>query len=315
MITLEYVYVLIGLFLLVAALQTLSDRSNARRFSTAAFWGLLAVAFVAGDYLPAEVMGALVIALAVIAGAGGLRSGRHPASDLAARRDSAARLGHWLLLPVLMVSVLTLVLAVGLKHVEIGGTTLISPRQGTVVSLGASCALAFCLALRITGERPLRAVHAGRRLLDAIGWTALLPLLLAVLGGIFAQAGVGELLSGFLTDALPLENHAVALVAYAVGMALFTMVMGNAFAAFPVMSIGIGLPVLVGQHHADPAPLAALGMLAGYCGTLLTPMAANFNIVPAALLELRDQHAVIRAQSSTAVLLFCCNLALLFFLV
>jgi uncharacterized membrane protein len=315
MITLEHIYVLIGLFLLVAALQTLSDRGNARRFSSAVFWSLLAIAFLAGDYLPADVMGALVVALAIIAGAGGLRGGSHPAPDPVACRDGAARLGHWLLLPVLMISVLTLVLAVGLKHVEIGGKMLISTTQTTVVSLGASCTLAFCLALRITGERPLRAVHAGRRLLDAVGWAALLPLLLAVLGGIFARAGVGELVSRLLTDALPLGNHAVALLAYALGMALFTMVMGNAFAAFPVISIGIGLPVLVGQHHADPAPLAALGMLAGYCGTLLTPMAANFNIVPAALLELRDQHAVIRAQSSTAVLLFCCNLALLFFLV
>lgn len=315
MITLAHVYVLIGLFLLVAALQTVRDRGNGRRFSSAAFWGLLAVAFLAGDYLPADAMGALVIALAIIAGAGGLRSGSHPVPDLTARRDGAERLGHWLLLPVLMISVLTLVLAVGLKHVEIGGATLISTKQGTVVALGASCSLAFCLALRITGDGPLLAVHAGRRLLDAVGWAALLPLLLAVLGGIFARAGVGDLLSRLLTDVLPLGNHAVALVAYALGMALFTMVMGNAFAAFPVISIGIGLPVLVGQHHADPAPLAALGMLAGYCGTLLTPMAANFNIVPAALLELSDQHAVIRAQAATAVLLFCCNLALLFFLV
>ena len=37
-------------------------------------------------------------------------------------------------------------------------------------------------------------------------------------------------------------------------------------------------------------------MLTGYCGTLMTPMAANFNIVPAALLELDDPYAVIRAQ-------------------
>ena len=35
--------------------------------------------------------------------------------------------------------------------------------------------------------------------------------------------------------------------------------------------------------------IGAIGMLAGFCGTLMTPMAANFNIVPAALLELKDQ--------------------------
>ena len=42
--------------------------------------------------------------------------------------------------------------------------------------------------------------------------------------------------------------------------------------------------------------MAAIGMLSGFCGTLMTPMAANFNIVPAALLELADRNAVIKAQ-------------------
>ena len=52
-------------------------------------------------------------------------------------------------------------------------------------------------------------------------------------------------------------------------------------------------------------------MLTGYCGTLLTPMAANFNIVPAVLLELRDPYGVIRAQVGTAVVLMAVNILLL----
>jgi uncharacterized membrane protein len=55
-------------------------------------------------------------------------------------------------------------------------------------------------------------------------------------------------------------------------------------------------------------------MLTGYCGTLLTPMAANFNIVPVALLELRDDWAVIKAQAPTGVALFGVNVVLLYFL-
>ena len=51
------------------------------------------------------------------------------------------------------------------------------------------------------------------------------------------------------------------------------MIMGNAFAAFPVMAAGIALPFLIIGHGAKPAPLVALGMLSGYCGTLMTPMA------------------------------------------
>ncbi len=52
-------------------------------------------------------------------------------------------------------------------------------------------------------------------------------------------------------------------------------------------------------------------MLSGFCGTLLTPMAANFNIVPAAVLELRDRNAVIKVQAPTAFLLLAANTALM----
>ena len=71
-----------------------------------------------------------------------------------------------------------------------------------------------------------------------------------------------------------------------------------------------GEPVVVLSHAAwmrhfggDPAVIGAVGMLAGFCGTLMTPMAANFNIVPAALLELKDRNGVIDIdQDGDAVL-------------
>ena len=81
-----------------------------------------------------------------------------------------------------------------------------------------------------------------------------------------------------------------AVLAFGLGMALFTIIMGNAFAAFPVMTAAIGLPILIQGYGGDPAVVGAIGMLAGFCGTLMTPMAANFNIVPARLLELNDQQ-------------------------
>jgi uncharacterized membrane protein len=90
------------------------------------------------------------------------------------------------------------------------------------------------------------------------------------------------------------------------------MIMGNAFAAFAVVTGGIGLPFIVQQHGGNPAIMAAIGMLTGYCGTLVTPMAANFNIVPALLLELTDRYAVIKAQAPVAVVIFIANLLLMY---
>ena len=79
------------------------------------------------------------------------------------------------------------------------------------------------------------------------------------------------------------------------------------------MIAAIGVPILIQQDGGDPAVIGAVGMLAGFCGTLMTPMAANFNIVPAALLELRNQYGVIKAQVATALPLLVANILILYF--
>jgi len=79
-----------------------------------------------------------------------------------------------------------------------------------------------------------------------------------------------------------------------------------------------GAHLIVQRLHGDPAGMAAIGMLSGFCGTLMTPMAANFNVVPASLLELPDRDApfngVIRAQVPTALLLLVANTLFMYFL-
>jgi uncharacterized membrane protein len=75
------------------------------------------------------------------------------------------------------------------------------------------------------------------------------------------------------------------------------------------------LPLIVHKFGGDVVVMASVGMLSGYCGTLVTPMAANFNIVPAALLELPDKNAVIKAQVPTALLLLVANVAIMYFFV
>ena len=136
--------------------------------------------------------------------------------------------------------------------------------------------------------------------------------MLAALGAVFALAGVGDIIGGIAGAAIPEGSIFLTVVVFALGMALFTMIMGNAFAAFPVMAAAIGIPLLVEGYGGNPAVIGAVGMLAGFCGTLLTPMAANFNIVPAALLELKDQNAVIRQQIGTAVPLWVCNVVIIY---
>ena len=168
--------------------------------------------------------------------------------------------------------------------------------------------LAFAL-LRPPVGTPLR---EGRRLIDAVSWAAALPQMLAALGAVFVLSGVGKVVASLVTSTVPMTSGTAAVVAYAVGMALFTIVMGNAFAAFPVMTAGVGLPLIVHQFGGNPVTMSALGMLSGFCGTLMTPMAANFNIVPVALLELRSSYAVIKAQLPTAIPLLVANVVIMY---
>ena len=78
--------------------------------------------------------------------------------------------------------------------------------------------------------------------------------------------------------------------------------MGNAFAAITVMAVGIGAPFVL-AYGADPAPIGILALTCGYCGTLCTPMAANFNIVPVAMLDMKDRMGEIKKQVLPAMVM------------
>ncbi|MEO7756031.1 MAG: DUF979 family protein, partial [Dokdonella sp.] len=246
---------------------------------------------------------------------GGLRTAVESAEIVQARRESARALGSRLFVPALSIPLLTLVLVLASKYARWGEIPLIDASQSTLISLGVACVLALVVALHTTRAKLPQALREGTRLLDTLGWAALLPMLLATLGSVFAATGVGDAIAAIVGAMIPTDSRVACLVAFALGMVLFTVIMGNAFAAFPVLMAGIGLPLLVLRHGANPAVLGSIGMLTGYCGTLLTPMAANFNIVPAVLLELPDQYGVIRAQLPTALALLAVNFVLLWLLV
>jgi len=139
-----------------------------------------------------------------------------------------------------------------------------------------------------------------------------LPQLLAALGVIFNAAGVGDVISQGISGVVPEGNRFIGVVAYCLGMMIFTMIMGNGFAAFTVITAGIGVPFVMAQG-GDPVVAGALAMTAGFCGTLLTPMAANFNALPVALLEMKDPNGVIKAQAPIALLLLVIHIALMYF--
>ncbi len=312
MITLHWLYALAGAVFAAFAIGSLRDATNPKRWGNAAFWGLLAASFWFGDRFGDIGNGALVLALVGIAGTHQLGRGTKQSTSVKQREASSERLGNRLFLPALVIPLTAFAGTLLFSYTPLKDSGLIDPKSVTLVllGLGVIIALVICYAwLRPPLTAPL---EEGRRLMDSIGWAAVLPQMLAALGTVFAVAGVGTTVGALASAILPEGSVILAVLLYALGMAAFTMIMGNAFAAFPVMAAAIGVPILIQQNGGDPAVIGAVGMLAGFCGTLMTPMAANFNIVPAALLELKNQYAVIRAQVPTAIPLLIANILILY---
>lgn len=299
---LDYVYLLVGIILFIFAIQSFLDKEHKYRIGTGLFWLLYSVSFIFGSYLSKEINGWLVIAMAVIVLVKQLGKGNYFESAIEFKKGEAVRIGNVIFVPALLVGIITFVIGFFTK-------------LGALVGLGIAAIIAMCAALYITKGNLNQGFHEGRRLIDAIGWTAILSQLLAALGYLFNLAGVGKIISSAVASVVPADNVFLVVVAYCTGMVIFTMIMGNAFAAFAMITSAIGIPMLVVAHGANPAAVGAIAMLAGYCGTLMTPMAANFNIVPVALLEMRDQYGVIKAQLPIALIMLVLNILLMYYFI
>ncbi len=308
MITYEWLYILAGAFFAIWSLLSLRDRL----WGNAAFWGLLAASFFLGSHVSDFVNGVLVLAMVGIAGIGGLKRSDPKTTSAQERFDYAKLFGNRLFIPALIVPITAVAGTLLYNFTPLSETGLFEERRETLLLFGIGVLLALVAAMAWLRPPAIAPAEEGRRLLDSIGWAAILPQMLAALGAVFALAGVGDIIGGLAGEVIPDGSVFLTVVVFALGMALFTMIMGNAFAAFPVMAAAIGIPLLVEDYGGNPAVIGAVGMLAGFCGTLMTPMAANFNIVPAALLELKDQNGVIRQQIGTAVPLWICNVAIIY---
>ncbi|HEY5713643.1 MAG TPA: DUF979 domain-containing protein [Allosphingosinicella sp.] len=313
MITIQHVFYLVGSLFGAWALLSLADRTNPKRFGNAAFWGLVALSLLAGQHLGDVANGFLVLGLSGLATFKLLGRGK-PSTGEAEREAEGAKYGNRLFLPILIVLLTAVFGTLLYLYTPLHQSGLFERNRETFILLCCGVLLALAVIFAWLRPAPLAPLDEGRRLIDAVGWAAVLPLMLAALGLVLADTGVGRTIGTLLLTVIPDGTVLPAVVVFGLGMALFTILTGNAFAAFPVMATAIGIPLLIQGYGGDPAVVGAIGMLAGFCGTLMTPMAANFNLVPAALLELKDQNGVIKAQIGTALPLLVVNIFLIYFL-
>ncbi len=301
----EPVYIAIGGLLVAYAALSLRDRPFRKGLPQALFWGVLGLVMAAGSVLPAGLVGALVIGLALLDGLRLLGLGAYSSRSDDDRAERSKALKNNLFWPILAVPAVIFLAALvtRLVHGNVG--------QAALLGLGYGAILGAVAALITARTGPLRLVQQGRRLTEIIGGVVLLPPLLASLGLLFKEAGVGDVVAALLASVVPRGSLLAGIAVYGAGMALFTLIMGNAFAAFAVITAGIGAPFVLRGSSVDPNMVTAMALTAGYCGTLLTPMAANFNIVPVALLEMRSRLGVIRFQAPFALALLAIHILLL----
>ncbi|MFN8608282.1 MAG: DUF979 family protein [Vulcanimicrobiota bacterium] len=299
---LESVYVLVGLMLLWLAALTWRDAEHPRPLTTGCFWFVLGILFALGSLLPHWLAGLLVVWLVVLDGAGQVRAGPALASLEIGRN---ARL----LWPVVIMpaSILLASLLCRWQGWDLSQGALIGLAVGSLLGLGA--------AMAVTGASLEEVGQAGRRLNDALGALSLLPQLLASLGVVFAQAGVGAWMAGHVLQVVSPDQKVTLVLANCLAMAGLAALTGNSFAAFPVVAQGILSPLLLKPFGADPDALAVLTLAVGASGTLITQMAANFNLVPVALLELKDPLGVIRLQRPVALAMWLGQAAFMVYLV
>ena len=312
MINLHWLYVLAGAVFAGFAIGSARDETNPKRLGNALFWGLVTVSFWFGDFLSDVGNGVLVLALVATAGMNLLGRGSGESSSVEEREHFSERYGNNLFLPALIIPFTAFIGTLLFNYTPLRGLGIIDPKAVTLVLLGLGVIIAIITCYAWLKPSPAAAIEEGGRLMNGVGWAAVLPQMLAALGAIFAAAGVGSTIGAVAGEIIPNGSILLAVLLYALGMVAFTMIMGNAFAAFPVMAAAIGIPILIHADGGNPAVIGAVGMLSGFCGTLLTPMAANFNIVPAALLELKSQYGVIKAQVATAIPLLIANIVILY---
>jgi uncharacterized membrane protein len=312
--SLETVYLLTGLTLVAFAVLTFIEQRHPCPAGSAAFWLILGVIFIFGTHLPHAITGLLVLTLVTLDGANRVRPGVAEQPAAAAKPATTPAntddpLGNRIFLPVLTIPLVTILFALTfrLRHLDV--------TQGALIGLGFGGLAAMVVALRLT-RAPIRTLfNDGRRLNECMGTVNILPQLLASLGVIFAAAGVGQYIADRIVEIVPRDHLFLLVLANCLAMSLFTIAMGNSFAAFPVIATGVLVPLIIQPFGVDPAMAAIITLTAGSSGTLITPMAANFNIVPAALLELKNPYAVLKYQLPFALTLWPLHVLLMYVLI
>lgn len=282
----ECIYIFMGGMCMYTAFKNLKDSKNPESLGTFIFWFILGLLLALGQWLPSMVSGILVVLMCLPAIFKKVSKGTADVPTAAETQANYEKIGLKIFIPTLCIGLFAVLCAV--TGLGIGLSALNGVAIGVILAM-------IILMIQNKSNTVKTFFNDSERMLSTVGPLSMLPMLLACLGAVFTQAGVGDVIASIVSHVIPEGNVNVGIIVYALGMMLFTMIMGNAFAAITVMTVGIGYPFVL-AYGANPTVIGMLALTCGYCGTLCTPMAANFNTVPVALLDMKKQFGVIQNQ-------------------
>lgn len=287
---LEIIYIVMGLIAIGTGIYNLMDKTNKNRYGSGLFWLALGIVIAFGRFIPSLWTGIIIIVMTIPAILQKVTKGKSNAASREYMEKMSDKIGMRIFIPALTIGFVAIIVA-------------LFTDLGALVGVGIGVLLSIIILMLFSSDnKPSVFFKDAVDMLGTVGPLSMLPMLLASLGAIFTSAGVGEVISSGVSSVVPAGNLPLGITIYAIGMVIFTMIMGNAFAAITVMTVGIGAPFVL-AYGADPALIGMIALSCGFCGTLMTPMAANFNVVPVAILEMKDKYGVIKNQIFVALIM------------
>lgn len=293
---LEIMYIMAGIILMMLGVVTLVKSKD---FISCGFWLIFGIVFTFGKYLPPAAVGTLLVILACLSATKRIKKTTFHEASREEKQECSQVIGSKIFIPALSIAIITFLVA---KFTPLGG----------LVGLGIASVVSLIVAMAITKSHSRYIANDTLSLLQQMGPVLILPQLLSSLGAIFVKVDLGTLITESMVTLIPENNRLLGVIFYCVSMALFTIIMGNAFAAFAFITAGIGYPFVIALG-GNPVIVSALGLTAGYCGTLITPMAANFNILPATVLEMNNKSLIILTQLPVALIMLALHITLMYF--
>lgn len=222
---LNMVWVFVGLIAIYAGIKNLLDKENPSRYGTALFWSSFGVVCAFGTWLPAKVSGVLVIVMCLPPIFKKVKVGKVDTPSKEHTIEQYQKVGMKIFFPAVCVGIFSLVFAF-FSNIS----------SMVAVTLGVIVAIIILMIYNPSENKPVVFLKESERFLSIMGPLCLLPQLLGCLGGVFTAAGVGDVVASIVEKIVPKGNVNVGIIVFAIGMAIFTMIMGNAFAVFKCSS-------------------------------------------------------------------------------